>query len=105
MKPAQRRKKGKTGENELYDILSNDGFNVQKCDASGAGKRDHGDIVLRYGKRKYLVEVKREESLPIKRLEKKRDNCDLLAMRKNRDVWKVYMDLDTLILLLLNDRS
>ncbi len=104
MKPAQRRKKGKRIESELYEVLLGDSLDVQRCDASGAGKVDKGDFVLRFKGRKYLIECKGEKSLPIAGLEKRKADSDILIMRQNRGSWKVYLDLTTLELLLLNNR-
>ena len=105
MKPAQRRRKGLKGQNELYDILNGDGLDVQTVEASGSVSRETGDIILRYMDKKYAIEVKRQEKLPLSGLEKMKDDCQVLVMRQNRDDWKVYMDLDTLLMLLLNNRS
>jgi Holliday junction resolvase len=99
------RVKGQKGTNELLDILAADGLDVQSVDASGAIKRETGDIVLRFNRRKYSIEVKREEKLPTKTLNKAKADSDILMLRKNRKGWKVYMDLKTFIVLLLNNRS
>ena len=99
------RTKGQKGVNELLDLLNGDGLDVQSVDASGAIKREVGDIVLRFHKKKYSLEVKREEKLPTKTLESAKADSDILVLRKNREGWKVYMNLETFVMLLLNERS
>lgn len=97
--------KGKQAENELIELLIDDGFNVRKVASSGSGKYEKGDIALRFKGAKYLIECKREKSLPIKGLETRKADNDMLIMRQNHDDWKVYLDLNILIKLLLNNRS
>lgn len=103
MKASYKRKKGQKGVNELLDMLNEKGFDVQSVDASGAIKRETGDIILRYYNEKYSLEAKREHKLPIKGLESKKDDSDILVMREDNSVWKVYMDLDVLISLLVGE--
>ena len=97
--------KGKRAENEVVQLLRDDGFDVQKCDASGAGKYDKGDMILRFCGRSYHIEVKRKEGLPIERLEKERAGSNVLIMRKNRGEWMVYLSLDDLICLALSHET
>ena len=99
------RMKGRKGVNEVLDKMAGDGFDVQSVEASGAIRRETGDIVLRYQRKKYNIEVKRERALPTQGLEKRKADCDILVMRQDRDDWKVYMDLDTLMFLLLHNRT
>lgn len=42
-----RRRKGQIGQNEVIDLLRDNGLDVQAVDASGSIKREHGDIILR----------------------------------------------------------
>ena len=97
--------KGNKGENEVFDLFDGDGLDVQAVQASGAIKREQGDIILRYLGKKYNMEVKLEKTIPIKGLETRKAESDILVMRQDRDKWKVYMDLDTLMMLLLNNRT
>jgi Holliday junction resolvase len=104
LKPSQRRRKGKAAENEVYDILFGDGLKVHKVDASGAGKREKGDISLLFQGNRYSVEVKRQEKLPLSGLNRMMGESDVLVLRGNRQEWSVYMTLATLEMLLLNEK-
>lgn len=86
-------------------MLKKDNFNISPSDPESSGKSKKGDIVLNYRGRVYPIEVERKESIPNATLENEREDAPILMFRKNREKWKVYMDLDTLILLLLNNRS
>lgn len=101
----KRTKKEKQAIRKLMQILENDGLSVELGDVNARGKLSFGDLALKYKKRKYPINVKRQENIPNTRLEKEKADSDLLLFRKNRENWKVYMDLDDLILLLLNNRS
>src|SRR5690606_9084973 len=96
-----KRRKGQSGQNEVFDLLRSNNLDVQSVDASGAIKREKGDIILRTKGLKYQIEVKREKTLPIAGLENRKADSDILIMRQNRDDWKVYMDFNLLIQLLV----
>lgn len=98
-------KRDKKGIRELLKMLERDNINAEPSDEEVNGKGALGDIVIQYKGRKYPITVKRDERIPNKTLEKLNDETELLMFRKNRKNWKVYMDLSTLILLLLNNRS
>ncbi len=98
-------RKQEKGIRELLKILSGDNFNIEQSDEDSTGKAGVGDVVLNFKGRKYPIEVERKESIPNSTLEDEKDESAILMFRKNREKWKVYMDLDTLILLLLNNRS
>ncbi len=93
------------GIKELLKLLNNDGIKAEISDPESTGKSGDGDLVISFKGRKYPVAVERKQSVPNSALEKLRDDSDILAFRKNRRKWKVYMDLSDLILLLLNRRS
>jgi hypothetical protein len=97
--------KKKRAIKKLLDILNGDNLNVEESDESVRGKGAEGDIVLQFKSRKYPINVARKENLPTVTLEKEKEDQDILMLRKNRESWKVYMDLNTLINLLLNNRS
>lgn len=86
-------------------MLAGDNFNIDESDPESRGKSGKGDIVLNFKGRTYPIEVERRESIPNATLEEEKDESAILMFRKNREKWKVYMDLDTLLLLLLNNRS
>ena len=93
------------GIRELEEMLNNDGLNISEADEERTGISSKGDLTLTFKNRKYSIDVERKESISNKKLEQDKDNNDILIFRKNRKNWKVYLDLSTLILLLLNNRS
>lgn len=103
MKTAERKKN--KAIKELLDILSADGLNVDVSDDSSSGKAAIGDLQLQFKRRKYPLQVERRESIPNSKLEDAKADSDILLFRKNRENWKVYMDMNTLLLLMLNRRS
>jgi hypothetical protein len=98
-------RKQKKAKKELLRMLAGDNFNIDESDPESTGKSGKGDIVLNFKGRTYPIEVERKESIPNATLEEEKDESAILMFRKNREKWKVYMDLDTLLLLLLNNRS
>lgn len=98
-------KKKEKGIKELEEILNKDGFNIEEADPERTGISSKGDLTLSFKNRKYAIDVERKESIANTSLEKDKEKNDILIFRKNRKKWKVYMDLNTLILLLLNNRS
>lgn len=97
-----RRRKGQIGQNEVIDLLRDNGLDVQAVDASGSIKREHGDIILRIREDiKWNIEVKREKELPIAGMEKRKADSEILVMRQNNDSWKAYMEFDLLVYLLM----
>lgn len=93
------------GIKELEKLLAKDGFNIEESNEDGTGISSRGDLTLTFNGRKYSLDIERKESIPNASLEKDREDNDMLVFRKNRKKWKVYMDLSTLILMLLNNRS
>lgn len=91
----------------LLKVLEGDGFNVEVSDETRTGKSARGDINLTYERFKYPVAVSRKENLPTESLEKEKEakESSMLIFRKNRQNWKVYMDLETLEKLLLHNKS
>ena len=89
--------KGRQGQNEIFDIFTALGHDVQATEASGAIKRETGDIVLRHNAKKFNLEIKFKKNLNNKTLESDKADSDILIMRKNNDKFKVYMDLGTLL--------
>ena len=98
-------KKRLKGINELLEFLKGDNLKVMKADPESRGKSGKGDLTLQFKGRKYSITVQRKENLSNANLETAREDSDVLMFRKNRKDWKVYMDLNLLILLLLNKRS
>lgn len=98
-------RKQKKAERKLLRALKGDNLNVDESDPDSTGKSGEGDLVMSFKGRVYPISVERKESIPNAKLEEDRGDSPILMFRKNREKWKVYMDLDTLILLLLNNRS
>lgn len=97
--------KKKNGIKELKEFLQADCLNVEASKEGSRGISGKGDLTLTFKKRKYSIDVERKESIGNANLEKDKGEDDILMFRKNRNQWKVYMDLNTLIVLLLNNRS
>jgi len=98
-------RKRRDGIRELLKFLKADNFNIEEADPDSSGKSKRADLILNFKGRKYPITVKRKASIPSATLEREKDDGDMLIFRKNRKNWKVYMDLNLLILLLLNNRS
>lgn len=86
-------------------IFEEDNISIEVSDERAKGKKSIGDMVMQFKNRKYPISVARKENIATKSLEAERDDSDILLLRKNRKSWKVYMDLNTLLILLLNNRS
>lgn len=98
-------RKQKQGLQELLQLLEGDNLVVTKSDPNSDGKSQKGELLLQFKRRKYAINVDRNEQTPDKRLNALKRDADMLIFRKNRKRWKVYMDLNDLLLLLLNNRS
>lgn len=96
--------KGNKFEKEVLEILRANHITAQRVVASGSVKEDSGDIIMTFGDTPYNIECKFHKSLPIAGLEKYKEDNDILIMRQNRGITKVYMDFDTLIGLLVLSR-
>ena len=97
--------KGNKFEKEVLNRLRANQIKAQRVVASGSVKEDSGDIVMTFGDTPYNIECKFHKSLPITGLEKWMADNDILIMRQNRGVAKVFMDFDTLIGLLVLTRK
>lgn len=97
--------KGNKFEKEILQMLRANDIKAQRVVASGSVKEDSGDIVMTFGNTPYNIECKFHKSLPISGLEKWLDDNDILIMRQNRGVAKVYMDFDTLLGILVLSRT
>lgn len=97
--------KREKGIKELLNLLEGDCLNVEKAKEESRGISGRGDLTLSFKNRKYSIDVERKSSVPNALLEKDKGKDDILMFRKDRKDWKVYMDLNTLIVLLLNNRS
>lgn len=93
--------KGNKFEKEILEALRANHISAQRVVASGSVKEDSGDIVMTFKNTPYNIECKFHKEIPNAGLEKWKDDNDILIMRKNREVAKVYMDFDTLIGLLV----
>lgn len=98
-------RKKKQALKNLLEFLEGDGLRVEASDADASGIKAIGDLNFTFKRRKYPVRVSRKETLPTASLEKEMDDSDILMFRKNREDWKVYMDLELLLLLMMNNRS
>ena len=89
--------KGNKFEKEVLECLRDNHIKAQRVVASGSVKEDDGDIVMTFGNTPYNIECKFHKNLPNSGMEKWLGDNDILIMRENRGVPKVYMDLDTLL--------
>lgn len=103
MSKAEKRKQ--KGIRELQRILKNDNLKICESDPESRGISSKGNLTLQFKGRKYSIEVENSESIPNSKLENAKDDTDILMFRKNRQGWKVYMNLNEFVLLLLNKRS
>jgi hypothetical protein len=93
------------GIKDILEFLQGDNLIVEESDPESSGKSRKGDLTLTFKRRKYPISVERKESLPTQGLEDSKDDAKILLYRKNYDEWKVYTDLNTLLNLMLNNRS
>jgi hypothetical protein len=105
MKSAKLTKKELQAVNDLKQLLNGDTLKTTKSDPNKTGISSKGDLTLQFKNRKYSISVSRNQAIPDSKFEKLKDGNDIVIFRKNRKPWKVYLDLNTLILLLLNNRS
>jgi Holliday junction resolvase len=99
--------KGSGGERELAKILKERGYPVYRTYASGAGleKGDLGNFRVR-DDLLFHVEVKRQERISLQSWwDQAVRDCPpeaepLLVFRRNRESWRVCMELETLLDLL-----
>ena len=103
--PNYKKTKGNKFEKEVLYLLRENGIPCQRVVASGSVKEDKGDIVMTFKGTPYDIECKYHKSLPNTGLEKWLSDNDILVMKQNRCVPKVYMDLDTLLGLLVLARN
>jgi hypothetical protein len=103
--PNYNKTKGNKFEKEVLHALRLNKIKAQRVVASGSVKEDSGDIVMTFQDTPYNVECKFYKDLPIAGLEKFKGDNDIVIMRQNRDVAKVYMDFDTLLGLLVLTRK
>lgn len=98
-------KKTQKAIKKLQEMLEKDNINIEVSDPGSTGKSKKGDLTLTFKKRKYPISVSRKGTLPYESLESEKEDSDILFFRKDRKKWRIYMDLNTLIMLLLNRRS
>ena len=103
--PNYNKTKGNKFEKEVLSKLRSNYIKAQRVVASGSVKEDSGDIIMTFGDTPYNIECKFYKELPNKGLEKWLGDDDILIMRQNRGVAKVYMDFDTLLCLLILSRN
>ena len=96
--------KGNKFEKEILTSLRDNHITAQRVVASGSVKEDTGDIVMTFGNTPYNLECKFHKELHNTGMENWKGDCDILIMRENRGIPKVYMDYDTLIGLLVLSR-
>ncbi len=104
-KKASNSNRKQKGIRDILEFLKGDNLNIEESDPESSGKSSKGDLTLTFKHRKYPISVTRKESLPTKGLEENKDDAKILLYRKNYDEWKVYTDLNTLLNLMLNNRS
>lgn len=78
---------------------------AQRVVASGSVKEDSGDIIMTFDNTPYNIECKFHKTLPTTGMDKWLSDNDILIMKQNRGVAKVYMDFDTLLGLLVLSRK
>ena len=103
--PNYNKTKGNKFEKEVLEMLRANYLKAQRVVASGSVKEDSGDIVLTFDNTPYNIECKFHKSLPTAGLDRWLCDNDILIMRQNRGVAKVYMDFDTLLGLLVLSRK
>lgn len=93
------KRKGNKGELELLHLLEAAGMDVQRNQQAGIGGKDNPDISLQHGRRRFHLEVKREERFGLyPAMEQATTDANghavpVVVHRRNRKPWVVVLRL------------
>lgn len=107
MKTAGRKQKGRSGQQEISRILQ-ERYGLSENDVKSRSMGSQGtDLIMSEAAKKkfpFAPEIKRTERLPLNQaLKQAEDNgkieklTPVVIFRKNRDKWRVIIDLDTFL--------